>query len=402
MRVSTSMVYGMGAGRIGQQQSDLLRTQQQLSTGRKMLVPSDDPVAAARSLREAQSKATADQYLVNQDSARAALSLGESTLGDAGDAIADARTLLVSAANGSLTDADRRSIAIGLQSSHDRLLALANTRDANGEFLFSGFKGGTQAFTPAAGGAQYAGDQGTREMAVADGRMLPVSENGSEVFERVPGGNGVFTIAPGGANAGTGVHDGGAVADPALLDGHGYTIQFTVAGATTTYDVVDTTTSANVVTGAAYAAGQAITFGGLQVVVNGAPANGDAFAVAPSASVSVFKTLQDAITLLQAPAPTAVARAALNNGIASAIPTLDQAAGRVLDARARMGVHLQELDSLSALVSGTSLQHAQELSRLTDLDYAEAVTRFASQQAALQAAQQSFLRVSNLSLFDLL
>ena len=72
----------------------------------------------------------------------------------------------------------------------------------------------------------------------------------------------------------------------------------------------------------------------------------------------------------------------------------------MLDARAVMGAHLQELDSLGNLTSATSNQHAENLSRLQDLDYAAALTLFSSQQVALQAAQQSFLKVSSLSIFD--
>jgi flagellar hook-associated protein 3 FlgL len=114
----------------------------------------------------------------------------------------------------------------------------------------------------------------------------------------------------------------------------------------------------------------------------------------------VFATLKGLAALLEAPVQSPSTRAALNSGLASGLAALDQAAERVLQERARMGAHLQELDSLGDLVSGLSLQHEQELSRLGDLDYAEAITRFSAQQAALQAAQQSFLRVSSLSLFE--
>ncbi len=400
MRVSTSMLYALGSDQIGKQQSELLRTQQQLSTGRRMLAPADDPVAAAQTLREGQARAMAGQYTENQASARASLALAESVLGDAGSAIADARTVLVAAGSGILGDADRRSMALELRNQCERLLGLANSRGADGEYLFSGYKGGTQAFAATAAGAAYSGDEGVRLLAVADGRSMPVSANGASIFDRVPGGNGVFTVAPGAGNTGSGVHDAGAVANSALLTGHAYRVVFDVTAGVTTYDVLDVTLGANVVTGAAWVSGQSIAFDGLQLRIDGAPADNDRFDVAPSAGTSVFATLTGLATLLEAPVRSPAGRAALGSGIASGLAALDQATGRVLQERVRMGAHLQELDSLGDLVSGRALQHDEELSRLSDLDYAEAITRFSAQQAALQAAQQSFLRVSSLSLFD--
>ena len=80
MRISTSMLFRLGGERIGQQQSEMLRTQAQLSTGRRILSPSDDPIGAGQILHETQAKAIADQYTTNQGYARSALSLAESTL----------------------------------------------------------------------------------------------------------------------------------------------------------------------------------------------------------------------------------------------------------------------------------------------------------------------------------
>ena len=400
MRISTSMLYRLGGERILQQQSEMLRTQQQLSTGRRILTPSEDPIGATQVLRESQAKARVEQFVTNQSAARSALSLAEATLGDAGNAITDARTALVTAGNSTMSDSDRHSIALDLQAQYDRLLGLANTRDANGDYVFAGYRGTTQPFAATTTGAQYLGDEGVRSISIGDSRSIPLSVSGAWVFDRAPGGNGTFTIAPGSANAGTAVHDGGAVADPAAVNKHSYRVQFHVSGGVTTYDVVDVTASTNVVTGAAFSPDQAITFGGLQVRVTGAPADNDRFDIAPSTPTSLFKTLKDAIAALQAPANTPAARAALGNAVASGINALDQAHDRMLDARAIMGAHLKEIDTLGDLTATVSEQHAANLSRLQDLDYAVAITRFSAQQVALQAAQQSFLKVANLSIFD--
>jgi flagellar hook-associated protein 3 FlgL len=403
MRVSTQLIFGVGAGSIGRQQAEWLRTQQQLSTGRRVLAPSDDPIASAQALRVEQSRALGAQYVANQGSARDGLALAESVLAGAGGTIQDARVLLVQAANSPLTDADRRSLAAELRGHFAQLLALANARDSNGEYLFAGYQGSTQPFVASAAGAAYNGDEGERLLQVASGRTVPVSASGAAIFDRVPTGNGDFSVTPGAGNAGDATHDGGSLADAALATGHRYRVQFTVAGAATTYDVTDLTTSTAVVTGAAYAPGQAIQFDGIQLGVQGSPADGDSFAIDPSAARSVFAALHDLAALLETPLGTGVvARAAYANGIVTGMLALEQASERVLEARARMGTHLKELDSLEALVSSGMLHDNERVSRLTDLDYAEAASRFAAQQTALEAAQQSYVRVTSLSLFDYL
>jgi flagellar hook-associated protein 3 FlgL len=396
-------MFGAGAERIARQQADWLRTQQQLSAGRRMLAPSDNPVAAAQALRTEQSRALGVQYAANQGSARDSLALAESVLAEAGGAIQEARVRLVQAANATLSDADRRSLAAELRGRFEQLLALANSRDGNGQYLFSGYQGANQPFVATAAGAAYNGDEGERLLQVASGRALPVSASGAGIFDRVPTGNGEFVVTPGTGNTGSATHDGGTLADAALATGHRYRIQFSVSGGATTYGVTDLTTATAVIAGAAYVSGQAIRFDGIQLAVQGSPAGGDTFDIDPSSAKSVFATLRELAKLLETPLGTgAAARAAFANGIAAGMQSLDQAAEGVLGARARMGARLKELDGLGALVSSTMLHDSEQLSRLTDLDYAEAASRFAAQQTALEAAQRSYVRVTSLSLFDYL
>src|SRR5690606_34647445 len=119
-----------------------------------------DPVAASRAVEASQAKAINTQYGANQAAARDALALAESTLGNIGDALQDARTLLVAANSGSLTNDDRMSLAIDLQGKLDQLLGLANSRDGAGAYLFAGYQDAQQPFMPNAdGSADYYGDQ---------------------------------------------------------------------------------------------------------------------------------------------------------------------------------------------------------------------------------------------------
>jgi flagellar hook-associated protein 3 FlgL len=140
----------------------------------------------------------------------------------------------------------------------------------------------------------------------------------------------------------------------------------------------------------------------MQTTITGAPAGGDTFTLAPSTAQSVFTTLQKLVAALNTPATTPAGTAQLRNSLDAALTDIDQGMNHVLAARADVGARLRELDSLTAGNDDRSLQYQQSHSRLIDLDYNQALSDFAKQQVALEAAQKSFLKVTGLKLFDYL
>ncbi|MFN7085451.1 MAG: flagellar hook-associated protein FlgL [Burkholderiales bacterium] len=402
MRISTNTVYDKSISTLQQQLADLLKTQQQVATGRRVVTPSDDPVAAARALDVSQAAAVNTQYSVNRKSAQSSLGLEESVLQSLTLLIQDVRTTAVNAGNPVLSDSDRAALAAELRNRFDHLVGLANSADGSGLYLFSGYQGTTRPFTPTATGAQYDGDQGQRLVQIGPSRQVAISDSGSDIFERIRNGNGVFVTAANATNAGTGVISGGAVSDSTLLTGHGYRIDFSVAGGVTTYDVIDTTTSTTLSTGNPFTSGNAVAFDGIQFDIQGAPASGDRFTIAPSGNQSLFVTLKKLIASVEAPAGDAAGRARLANGVAAALRDLDHALDNVLRVRADLGSRLQEIDALESLGDDMALQYQQTLSQLQDVDYSRAVSDLTRQQSYLEAAQKSFLKVTGMSLFDFL
>jgi flagellar hook-associated protein 3 FlgL len=400
MRISTSQIYTQGSDAIARAQSELFANQQRIAAGQRMLTPSDDPVASAEVVVVGQSRARVERFAANISTASESLAVGDSTLGDISDLLVSIRTLAINGGSGTLSAADRGGLATELDGLLQQLVGLANSRGADGGYLFSGYAVNTQPFTLASGAYSYNGDQGTRSIAVADGRELQVSIDGESLFNAVRTGNGTFAATADPANGGTGTLDGGSVVDAALLDGHRYRLQFAVAAGVTTYDVVDLTTATTVSGGNAFAPGAAITVAGMQVTIKGNPAAGDQFTLEPSPRKSVFATVQDLIATLRAPAATAADRAKLVNGLGTALQNLTQAQEAVLTARAGQGARMRELDSLSTGNDARLLQYESTLSRLQDLDYNKALSDFARQQLALEAAQKSFMQVSGLSLFN--
>lgn len=107
-------------------------------------------------------------------------------------------------------------------------------------------------------------------------------------------------------------------------------------------------------------------------------------------SPDIFKTLGDLIIKLSAGTATDV----------TDIQKLDQALQNVLTVRTSVGTRMQELDSLKVTGTDLQLQYTQTISNLQDLDYTKAATDLARQKAALEAAQLSFMKIQNLSLFN--
>ena len=190
MRISTLNLFETGAVRLGDLQSSLNRTQQQISSGRRILVPSDDPAGTARALDITQSQSLNTQYGVNRGYAKSGLSAVEGTLSSVTSLLLDVKTAAVAAGNGTLSDTERGFIATELRGRFAELLGLANSRDALGNYLFSGFQTATPAFVQTATGAQYQGDQGQRLVQVDATRQIAISNTGQSVFQG--GGQDVF------------------------------------------------------------------------------------------------------------------------------------------------------------------------------------------------------------------
>jgi flagellar hook-associated protein 3 FlgL len=198
MRISTYTLFENGAARIGDLQSGLAKTQQQLSTGRRVLTPADDPVAAARALEVSQSQSLNTQYGRNRQHAQSSLGAVEGALTSVTSLIQDVKTTVIAAGNGALSDTERGFMATELRGRFEELIGLANSRDAQGNYLFSGFHTTTAPFaettivtaTGTAAGAVYQGDQGQRLMQVDTARQMSVSSPGQTVFQ--DGNQGVF------------------------------------------------------------------------------------------------------------------------------------------------------------------------------------------------------------------
>jgi flagellar hook-associated protein 3 FlgL len=405
MRISTQSFYEQSQSAMGSQQSSLLRVQQQIGAMTRILAPSDDPLGATRALAVSQSIALNSQYAASRSQARQMLSLEENSLQSVTTVLQNVKSLLVEAGNGTMSDADRATIATTLQSAFDQLQGLANSDDGNGQFLFAGFKSGSPPFVKQADGSIfYAGDQGQRLMQVDVSRQMAGSDDGRSIFQSVQGGAGYVTLAQAG-NTGSGVFGAASVVNVGDANyGKDFVITFTTP---TTYQVdTNTMPPVAIVPSTAFTPGSPIQFGGLQLSITGAPAAGDSFHVstAKNAGTDVFAAISDVISALRTPVDGAgpAAQSKVLNALSTANRKITNAHDNVLTVRASVGTRLQELEALGDTGDSRALYDKSYLSDLQDLDYASAIAEFYQRQTALQASQQTFVRIQQIALFNYL
>ena len=301
MRIGTLHMFRQGVNGMLDQQVKLFNTQNQLSTGKRINSPSDDPTSAARLIGLAESAKTTAQYQDNILAARTRLELEEAALGSVGDALLRVRELAVAGQNNTYGLQERTALALEIRQLADEVMGLANRKQANGQFMFSGYQVQTTPFSETAPGVfSYAGDLGQRLIQVGPARQIADGDSGQAVFMDIPDGGGGFE--------------------------------------------------------------------------------------------SVFATLETLATNLEAgTAPTA-----------ADLAQVDRAMEHLVGFRATAGARLNALENQQGINETMLLQLEVTRSSIEDLDYAEAASRLSLESIVLQAAQQAFVKVQNLNLFNFL
>lgn len=298
MRISTNTMYQTAISKISTLQAEQSKIQQQIASEKRILTPSDDPIAASRALSISSSQSQNAQFASNRQIANTSLTGLDTSLGSITELLTSTRTTLVGNA-GTLSADQRTVLSTNLKGSLQTLLGYANTKDAVGNYMYAGFQGDTVPFTATATGATYNGDSNQQQLQVDSQRKMVINAPGDSVFQA--GGN------------------------------------------------------------------------------------------------DVFSTYSDLITILDNPASTATD---VSNAVAAALTSMDTAISTVANTRSAVGTKLNELDALNESGDSRELQYAQALSELVDLDYAQAISDLSQRKVVLEAAQQSFIQVTGLSLFN--
>jgi len=394
MRVTEASTQTQFLSNLDTLESNIAQTQNQISTGLSYTLPSQNPAAAGAVDNFQQVLAQSQQYTSNANSAQTALNTEDTALSQVQSNLQSLRSLALEANSGTVSAQNLSAIATQAKQIQQSLLALANTQDGNGNYIFAGFAAQTQPFNQTAAGAGYAGDQGQRQIQIAAGQTIPAGDSGDAVFNQIKTGNGTFTATAAATNTGTGVLGATTLSSPVTYAGATYSIAFT---SPTAYNITDSVTGA--VTAGTYAPGQTISYGGVQVTLAGQPAAGDSFTVAPSTNQSVFTTVQNLVNALQSASGSSSGQTPLNNSIANALNNIDQALANTSTVQTSVGGRLTAITTQLSVATSQQAQLTQSISSLQGLNYAAAITSLDSQNTTLSAAMQAFTLTQGLTLF---
>jgi len=399
MRISSIEQFQQGIDSILNQQAKLNQTQLQLATGKKVLKPSDDPAVATQLLNLSSLKANNLQYDRNINTALNELELQESVLASSGNVLQRVRELTIQANNATQGSETRAAIADEISNLADELLQLSNSKSPSGEYIFAGYNSRTPAFAKSGAGYVYQGDQGQRLLQVSEDTQLAVRDNGADVFQGMMTGDGRFLLETPASNTGDGIVKMSSTIDAISDD---YTVVFVQANADDPITFSVAGAVSGIVATGTYQSGEAFSFNGISIEIEGAPTNGDSYQIKRSVRQDVFQSVQSIADALLAGGDTAAQSSKRVNDLGQSISTMDQALEHLQSRRTIVGNRLQALDTRADENANGLLRLERQTSELNDLDFAEAVSRLNLQTTALQAAQQSYIKIQGLSLFNYL
>ena len=356
MRVGTANMYDNALRNLGERHSSLVGLQDNLTSGKRVVRPSDDPVAAAqaeRALTRITRIQTEQRALEVQ---RNAIAQAESSLGDAVNLVQEMRELMVKAGSGTLTPNDRKTIAQQIQSLRDQFIDVANRKDTNGLPLFNSLGSALQPFLgPLAPPPDYS-FEGLPGQSAADTVSIPLTLDGDAAFMFRPQRDGVYhasiSTTPPDRQFGTTAI---TTTDPSLVTGDNYQVVFSGVGPgatpgtlTATYTITNTTTAVSLppVTVPDFPADKPVTIGittipGLSFEIKGTPANGDTVTLEPSSSV--FSVMDTAVREIGgSPHSNAAAQA-----VGQALANIDRGLERMQAVRGYAGELLNRADRIT-------------------------------------------------------
>lgn len=283
MRVSTSQIYNIATLGMSQAQAAVTKTQEQIATGKKVLSPADDPVAATSILQLNQELARTEQYKKNIDIAENSLNLEETNLQTIVGLVQRIREIAVSAGNTAvMTSENYKSLAAEVDTRINELVNLQNTRNASGQYIFAGYQSGTKPFVGDGGGNfSYLGDEGQLRLQASASVSVAVSDSGKKLFVDIPSGHNTFITSASTSNQSLppAVISVGQVFDQDEFDKlypRDLVVTFTKSGAGINFNVSERASGKQLLVNQPYIAGEDIEVSGARFKVLGNPYPGEA------------------------------------------------------------------------------------------------------------------------------
>ncbi|WP_206484832.1 flagellar hook-associated protein FlgL [Thalassotalea sp. G2M2-11] len=401
MRVSTAQFYFQNSQRLSDKQSGVNDQMKYISSGKRVLTAKDDAVSYGTLTGYKNELTNLEKYQRNIVQAKNRNNLQDTSFANAESLMQELKQLFIQANNGSLSDEDLKSLAQLAGNSQSQMLDIANTKDETGGYIFAGYQIEKRPFNlQPDNSVVYVGDSGKREVQVAKNVMVETNQPGDEAFEKVENAIGDFT--PNYVNNNSGVTVQRAViADPSSYDPitspGDYKFVFT---SPTDLTVVDNNgAGATVFSTTSYVPGQTIAFNGIEVQLSGNPLPGDEFDITPTEEISLFDTIKAAIDWMNVgDNPADPVQHGVDYG--EILTQLNEGLNHITSRRTDAGIRLKLIETQENNHADAELIMSANRSNIEDLDFAKAIATFEQSQVALQAAQQTFVQIKGLSLFN--
>jgi flagellar hook-associated protein 3 FlgL len=423
MQISSKIFNQQQVQQFSDINSDIQSLQSKISSGKNILVASDNPVGSVELSGFKVVKEQLDQYVKNVNNSDSRLKTIDTNLQNLTNIMIRANELMIQASSDVLGPSDREAIAIELDQMKEQALGLANQQDAGGTYLFSGYKSKLQPFVKDITGAiNYKGDRGITSLAVSESMVIETNLDGGSLFQNIKVGSkkaiSMFTMLENMSHsirtAAQAVHAMEAPTNAEIeiknnnfgnwkfnITGNGGTASITseLVGDDPT-DIITKINSANIGITASLSATEGkikltsdqeglIKIENLEIEgIENAQKTPSSYIVLnvtdPNGNImGKSQTLYDT-----------------NQLTSSQLNNIAETQVHIANFRGKVGARLNLLDSQRDTLNERDMAIQRDISNLADADLAELVTQMQSMMTSLQASQQAFVKISNLNLFE--
>jgi flagellar hook-associated protein 3 FlgL len=399
MRIPTYLNSRHQADMLTRQYDLINRIQTKINSGKKLIDSSDDPVLA-HSIKATKDYIThLDSYKSNMIMAQSRAKLMEGSITGSINVITRANELIKAAQSDTVNNADRLNMAKELEGLLNTMMGYVNTRDTNGDYIFSGMNAKAQTFAEVNGEYIYLGSADQGVVHVSPSMPVVYNENGQYVFGDMRQGNGLTVIHQGATpNAGTAEASVATVTNSSAYDGDTYTIKFVtnstgklayeITGAVAG-QVIPAPPQTSPADAPEYISGNSISLAGVNFAIKGQPVVGDTFEMSPSKKVNILETIKNVINLLKNPINNEVEKAAYHQKLGELSASVSAAGNYLTHFLSEVGYREKEIENQSQISDADILRQKTMLDKLESADHVELISELTANMTAMQLTQQA-------------
>ena len=423
MQISSKLFNQQQVNQFSDINSELQSLQGKISSGKNILVASDDPVRSVELSGMKVVKEQIDQYIRNVDTSDSRMKNIDVNLQNLTNIMVRANELMIQASSDVLGASDREAIAIEIEQLKEQAFGLANQQDASGVFLFSGYKSKVQPFVKdITGKINYRGDRGVTSLAVSESMIVETNLDGGSLFQNIKIGNNkpisMFTLLENMSNSirtaaqAVNAMEAPTSAEIEITNNNFGNWSFDITGNNGTatisseligddpIDIITKINAADVGITASFSDNSGkiklvsnqeglIKIENLEIEgIENAQKSPTSF-ITLNVTDSTGNYIGGSQTLYDT-----------NQLTSSQLNKISETQVHIANFRGKVGARINLLERQQETLSERDIAIQKDMSKINDADLAQLVTEMQSMMTSLQASQQAFVKISNLNLFE--